>query len=179
MTIVNCPLFIKITVLATNEGRGYIMSGVVLWIILAAVLVVIELETMQLVCLWFAVGALFAAFASYAGAPVTLQLLIFLVCSVVAFVVGRPLLVDKITPKRQAVTNVERIIGQTGTVQQEIDNAKEEGRVDAGGLSWAARSESGEAIAPGVSVTVLRIDGVKLIVRPAQPDTPKESEAQV
>ena len=152
------------------------MGGVVFWVVLAAALIVLELSTTQLFCLWFAVGALVAAFAAYAGAPIVVQLMIFLVCSVVVFIVGRPLLVDKIMPKKH-LTNVERIIGQTGVVQLEIDNAKEEGRIDAGGLSWAARSEGGEIIGPGTIVSILRIEGVKLIVRPAPQETePPESE---
>ncbi|MCL2857068.1 MAG: NfeD family protein [Oscillospiraceae bacterium] len=141
------------------------MSGVVFWVLLAAALVVIEISTTQLVGIWFAVGAFFAAFAAFAGAPLTIQLAVFLVISVVTVWVGRPLLVDKIMPK-QMESNTERMIGQIGTVREEINNTAETGRIDASGLSWAARSEDGKPISVGSRVLTLSLEGVTLIVKP-------------
>ena len=147
------------------------MGGVIFWVLLAATLIVIEISTTQLVCIWFAAGALLAAFASFAGAPLPIQLVVFVVTSAVAFWVGRPLLIEKFTPKRLE-SNTERMVGQPGIVTEEISNTAETGRVDAGGLSWAARSEDGSPISVGRRVLTLRLDGVKLIVKPL----PKEEE---
>ena len=141
------------------------MGGVVFWVLIAAALVVIEIFTTQLVGIWFAVGALFAAFASFAGAPLTIQLLAFVVTSAVAFWVGRPLLIDKIMPS-QMKSNTERMIGQTGVVLEEINNAAGVGRIEASGLFWSARSEGTEPISIGTRVLTLRLEGVTLIVRP-------------
>ena len=141
------------------------MGGVVFWIVLAAALVVIELSTTQLICIWFAVGAFFAAFAAFAGAPLPIQLAVFIACSVVAFWIGRPLLIDKIMPKRLA-SNVERVIGQTGIVLEEVGGVGRPGRIEAGGLSWAARSEDGKPISAGSRVLTLHLEGVTLIVKP-------------
>jgi len=165
---------------ATAARRGdFVMSGVIFWVLLGAALIVIEISTTQLVGIWFAVGAFFAAFASFAGAPLTVQLIVFIVISVAAFWVGRPLLVDKIMPK-QMESNTERMIGQTGIVREEINNAAETGRIDASGLSWAARSEDGKPISTGTRVLALRLEGVTLIVKPLpeQEAPPEESPAQ-
>lgn len=143
------------------------MALAVFWIFLAALLIAIELSTTQMYCLWFAVGALAAAFAAFAGAPLLVTLFIFLVCSVVTFVFGRPLLVEKVLPKRQALSGTERVIGQMGSVVEEIDNTKGMGRVKVSGLLWSARSEDGDRISPNTKVEVLRVEGVKLIVRTA------------
>ncbi len=151
--------------------------GALAWLILAAGLVILESLTVELVCIWFAVGSLLAALAAYVGAAFWLQLLICLVTSIAVLIVGRPLLLDKVTVRRQA-TNADRVVGQLGMVTQRIDNLQQTGRVSANGLDWAARSEYGDAIPQGVPVEVLRIDGVKLIVRPVNPYPPEEEKTQ-
>ena len=137
--------------------------GVVLWVLLAAALIAIELSTTQLYFLWFAVGALAGAFAAFVGAPLPIQLALFLVCSVATFAVGRPMLVEKIMPKRMA-TSLEKIIGQCGVVTEEIAGSGGTGRISAGGLTWAAVSHDGTAIPLGEDVRILSREGVKLIV---------------
>ncbi|MGI6403229.1 MAG: NfeD family protein [Oscillospiraceae bacterium] len=150
--------------------------GALIWLILAAGLIIVESMTVQLVCIWFAVGSLLAAMASYVGAAFWLQLLICLLSSLAVLIVGRPLLLDKLTVRRQA-TNADQVVGQLGMVTQRIDNLQQTGRVSANGLDWSARSEGGQAIPQGMPVEVLRIDGVKLIVRPVNPFPPEEEKA--
>ena len=156
----------------------FAMGGVVFWVVLAAALIIIELFTTQFVCIWFAVGALFAAFTSFAGAPLLIQLVIFLVVSVATVWVGRPLLMEKMAPS-QMKTNTELMIGQTGVVLEEINNAKEAGRVEVSGLYWTARSEDGSVLAAGARILTTRLDGVKLIVKPLaeQENTPGQPTA--
>ena len=137
------------------------------WLILAAVLVVVEGSTVQLVCIWFAIGSLFAMLAALLGLQLWVQLLIFLVSSVAVLVLGRPFLAKKLSVRRES-TNADRVIGQQGLVLETIDNLRQTGRVSANGLDWTARSENGEVIQEGVRVRALRIDGVKLIVCPAE-----------
>ena len=151
--------------------------GALLWLLLAAVLIVVESATVELVCIWFAVGALLAAIATYLGAAFWLQLLICLLTSLAVLVVGRPLLLDKLTVRRQA-TNADQVVGQLGMVTQRIDNLQQTGRVSANGLDWAARSENGQPIPQGMPVEVLRIEGVKLIVRPVNPFPPEEKKEE-
>lgn len=150
--------------------------GAIVWLIIAVVLCVIEGATIQLVCVWFACGSLFAMLASFIGAPVWLQMLIFLVSSIAVLIVGRPILLEKIKPKREA-TNADRVVGQVGLVLEEIDNLRQTGRVSANGLDWSARSEGGERIPEGTQVVVRRIEGVKLIVWPL-PDIQEEKEEE-
>ena len=56
------------------------MSGMVwLWLAVTALSVFVEAATWVLVSVWFAAGALCATFAAYAGASLTVQLLLFVV----------------------------------------------------------------------------------------------------
>ena len=153
-------------------------SGAVFWLVLSVILFVIEGTTVQLVCIWFAVGALFAMLASFVGAPVWLQLLIFLISSTGVLIVGRPFLMDKLVRRREP-TNADRVIGQVGIVLEQVDNVEQTGRVSANGLDWTARSERGEIIPEKSRVLVKYIDGVKLIVEPIREETELSEEGKV
>jgi len=153
-------------------------SGAVFWLVLSVILFVIEGTTVQLVCIWFAVGALFAMLASFVGAPVWLQLLIFLISSIGVLIVGRPFLMDKLVRRREP-TNADRVIGQVGIVLEQVDNVEQTGRVSANGLDWTARSERGEIISEKSRVLVKYIDGVKLIVEPIREETELSEEGKV
>jgi membrane protein implicated in regulation of membrane protease activity len=144
------------------------MSGsvaAVLWIILAAALFVLESATTQLVGIWFAAGAVIAMIPALLGAPLWLQLLIFLITSILFLIWMRPLVKTKISVKKQP-TNADMVVGKTGLVLEDIDNIRGTGRVSAMGLTWTARTEEEQYIPANTQVLVSRIEGVKLIVSP-------------
>ena len=58
------------------------MTEVFAWLALLILLVLIELATMGLTTIWFAAGALVATIAAACGAPVLVQVILFLVVSV-------------------------------------------------------------------------------------------------
>jgi membrane protein implicated in regulation of membrane protease activity len=143
------------------------MDGVyagAVWLVIAVALCFLESITVQFICIWFAGGAFVAMGAAFLGAPLNLQLVLFVITSVLVLVFGRPFLKKRFTPKKTA-TNADALIGTSGTVTEEI--GVDQGRVQTGGLSWAARADSGGAVIPtGAVVRILAIDGVKLIVEP-------------
>jgi membrane protein implicated in regulation of membrane protease activity len=141
--------------------------GVAAWLVLSVVLFVIESFTVQLLCLWFAVGALAGMIASGLGAPLWAQFLVFLLVSLATLIPGRRLFKTKLL-KRIVPTNADQVIGQIAVVQDDIDNIGGVGRVMVSGLSWAARTDGGQEVPAGGEVRVLRIDGVKLIVEPLE-----------
>lgn len=58
----------------------------IIWLVILAVLVVIEIITLGLTTIWFAGGALAALAVSLAGGPLWLQILLFLAVSIVLLV---------------------------------------------------------------------------------------------
>jgi len=141
--------------------------GALFWLIIAVILFVIEGVTVQLVCLWFAVGSIAALIAAALGAPTWVQFLVFLLASIASLFLGRPVLMKLLATKKEA-TNADRVIGSTAVVLEEIDNVRETGRVRAMGLDWTARTQGTERIPFQEQVRVLRIEGVKLIVEPLE-----------
>lgn len=141
-------------------------SGVVLWLVLAILFIVVEGITVQLVSLWFVIGTIPAMIAAGLGANGFVQGLLFLITSIVVLLLFRPMLRKRLTPEAKP-TNADRVIGMTGVVEEGIDNLQETGRVMANGLMWTARSAQDTVKIPVKSqVTVLDIEGVKLIVEP-------------
>ena len=61
---------------------------------------------------------------------------------------------------------MESMIGRQGVVLEAIDNLREQGQVRIGGLEWMARAaEDTDKIPEGTAVEVVKIDGVKAIVK--------------
>ena len=148
------------------------------WLLLAALFIVIEIISLGLTTIWFAGGAFVAALAGLAGVSLTIQVALFLIVSIILLVLTRPVAVKYLDSKTQK-TNSEALIGQKAVVLQTIDNLKTEGQVKVNGMEWTARAKTDEMVIPeGEVVTILEIQGVKLIVEPiSQEKTDLERQA--
>lgn len=101
-----------------------------------------------------------------ANVPLWGQLLLFAAVSLLTVLLTRPLVRRRITPRREA-TNADRYVGMQGVVLQAIDNVQGKGQVKVQGSVWTARAEQEDgAIPEKAAVTVIRIEGARLIVRP-------------
>ena len=137
------------------------------WLAILIVMLVVEANTIALVSLWFAFGALAALIASLLGAEIWLQAVLFLGVSAVLLACLRPLVRKHLTP-RITRTNVDSVVGTQGYVTADIDNVAAAGQVKLGAMYWSARSTSGAPIPEGTLVRVDRIEGVKVYVSPAE-----------
>lgn len=135
------------------------------WIFLTIALVAIEAATVQLVTVWFAIGSLAALVSELFKVPFPLQVVIFVVVSLISLIATRPL-VKKFNHKKIQPTNADRNIGAEALVTQTIDNVKAQGQVSVNGMDWTARAENDEIITEGTLVVVKKIEGAKLIVAP-------------
>ncbi len=135
----------------------------IIWLSIAAFLVIVEIITLGLTTIWFAGGALLAALAANFGAGWVMQLLVFIVASVVLLIFTKPL-AQKHLFKNNEKTNVEGLVGTEARVIAVIDNKKQEGTIMLNGMEWTARSSNDEIIDVGEQVIVKSIQGVKAIV---------------
>lgn len=140
------------------------MNYTILWLILFVVCVVIEIISMGLTTIWFAGGALVSVIASLFQAPLWLQVLLFLLVSLILLFFTRPIAV-KYFNKDRVKTNVEGMIGKQAIVISEVNNLQGTGQVTVGGMEWTARSVSEDATLPVGSVVWIKdVKGVKLMV---------------
>ena len=134
------------------------------WIAVLVAAVVTEAVTNDFVAIWFFPAALVSMLLSLFTVPVWVQILVFVVVGLALVIATRPLCRKLLKGKKQT-TNAPALIGRVCIVTEEIRNIDEVGEVKLGGLCWSARSEDGRIIPVGEQVTVLAVQGVKLIVK--------------
>ena len=138
-----------------------------IWIGFAVIMVVCEAFTSQLVSIWFVLGAVSAAVTTIFTPSIAIQSAVFLIVSLVALIVTKPL-VKKLKDKRGVTsTNADRLVGRTGVVISDIADTHTVGQVKVEGEIWSAKSEKAP-LNKDTKIKVLAIEGVKLIVEPTE-----------
>lgn len=130
------------------------------WLFILLALVIIEIITVDLVSIWFIVGALACCFVSLLTENIFIQLTVFVVVSTVMLLCTRKF-INRVKTRKIIPTNLDRIIGLTGIVTEKITISGGEVSVD--GKRWSAISPN--EIDVGSKVEILAIDGVKLRVK--------------
>lgn len=146
------------------KGRLVLMTAEVLfW--LAAVLVFgfVEAATVTMASIWFCGGAVVAMIAAAVGAPILVQIILFLVVSAVLLACLRPL-AKRITATKKERTNADRILGRRAVVSEAIDPLAGTGAVRVSGVEWTAICD--EPVEAGAVVLIQSIEGVKVHVTP-------------
>lgn len=132
------------------------------WLVVVAALVVIELLTYGLYFAALAVAALVPLILSLLGLPLWVQGLGFLVAAIAALVYVRPLIAKWQGKHPERMTNVASLVGKQATVLQDV--TEDSGLVKVWGEEWTARVREGVRM-KGARVTIDEIDGATLIVR--------------
>jgi membrane protein implicated in regulation of membrane protease activity len=141
------------------------MDPWVLWLIAAVVLAVGEIATMGFFLAPFAAGALAASLASAAGAGTAINLIIFLVVSVVALGALRPLARSHKRAPVLSRTGTAALVGKHAMVLERIANDEGVGCVRLEGEVWTARAyDEDEVIEQGKRVQVMEIRGATALV---------------
>ncbi|OUO88918.1 hypothetical protein B5F40_11970 [Gordonibacter sp. An230] len=136
------------------------------WLVVAAVMAVIEVVSLSLVTLWFVVGGLAAFVANVLGASLFVQVLVFLAVSVLCLAVLRPVFVRY---RERGKKEEPSVLGEHAVVREAVDNDLMTGRVETSDhMTWAARSADGNPIPVGESVVVVGRESVRLIVERRQ-----------
>lgn len=138
----------------------------VLWLGVALALLTLELLTTELVSIWFSIAALLVSIvtAIFPSLHWVWQMLIFALCATGVLILTRPFVKRFLKREDKQATNLDLIIGQTGQIEEDIDNDRSQGTVKVKGIVWNARSQNGEKIPRGTLVRIESLDGNKLIV---------------
>jgi membrane protein implicated in regulation of membrane protease activity len=144
-------------------GFGFVSMRWI-WVALVIVFALIEVFTLGLYTVWFALAALVMVFLSLLDIPLSVQLLIFLAISSVLLIFTRPLAIKKLKLGREK-TNVDSLVGMHALVTRAIREF-EKGEVKLNGQFWSARAEDNSAVPEGTKCEVVKIEGVQAIVRP-------------
>ena len=145
------------------------MAVWLMWLILAAILMIGEVFSAGFFLFWFSIGAAAAGLTALLGANEVVQLIVFVVVSGVLFATGRKF-ANKVTKKQPPGIGADRFVGGIGIVLEEINTPANTGKIRLNQESWRAVSENGEIIPKGVAVKVLRVDGTRVIVQKTEKD---------
>ena len=132
-----------------------------IWLGVFIALIFLELATINLVSIWFAIGALASFAASLYVVDVSIQIAIFVVVSTISLLLTKKF-VSKIRTRKPERTNLDRVIDEVGIVTADVSKL-EPGEVKVDGKRWSAVANKN--IKVGSRVKILSIDGVKLHVQ--------------
>lgn len=141
----------------------------VAWFVLAAVLAAAEIAIPGFFLLPFGIGAVGAAVAALAGADLLIQLVVFLVVSIVAFAALRPVAARLNRGSQPAGVGANRLIDQQGAVLEQL-GPDDPGLVRIDRETWRAESADGSTMLPGTSVRVVEVRGTRVFVVPQSSD---------
>src|SRR3954449_12294821 len=139
------------------------MPDWVVWAVAAAILAAGEAASAALVLGPVALAAAVAAIVAAAGAPVAVQIVAFIISSLAALLILRPVARRHLKMPPHVRTGTAALIGCSATVLKQVD--RDGGQVKIGGEIWSARSyDEDQVIEPGDRVEVLKIDGATALV---------------
>lgn len=137
-----------------------------IWMIIGIGFIIIEIFDPAFFFISLGIGAIITGLLSMLpllGNSVPVQILIFAIFSFISFLFMRKL-GKKVLANPGEETNVYALIGKGGMITKEIPE-EGKGYAKIGGEEWVAIGENNEAIELGAKITVLAIDGNKLIVK--------------
>lgn len=141
------------------------MDAWVIWVVAACALGVGELLTSGFFLAPFAVGGAFAAIVALAGAGAVPQWIFFIVVSLLALLVVRPVARAHLKMAPQIRTGTAALIGRRAIVLERISNDEAIGCIRVDGEVWTARAYDDEqVIEAGTPVQIVDIRGATALV---------------
>lgn len=132
-----------------------------LWIALFALSLILEIATRKKIVVWGLPSALVATIFALCRMPALAQIACFLV------IFGLGLLLCFCFLRTPQGLAIEQTVGKGGIVFEEVDNGCGRGSVKVNGQLYAARSMvDGEVLQKNDRVSVIAIEGARLICRP-------------
>ncbi len=137
------------------------------WLGIAILALIVEAETADMGAICFMPGAVVAMVLAVLRVDPVIQIVVCIVMSITLLVLAKTVLKKYVKKKHKVVkTNADAMEGKNATVEEDIDNSCDAGVVKINGQLWSARMESdSETAAKGEHVTVVRVQGAKLICR--------------
>ncbi len=141
-----------------------------IWLIVAGFFALLEMLTVGFFVIWFGIAALLPmVYSIFFPEQIVVQIVMWAILSVI-LILSTKKLTDKVSPPL-VPTNVYSIIGKQAVVTKEINDEKSQGQIRVDGDIWSARGEKFTDVIPeNTVVEILRIEGVKAIVRASNTD---------
>lgn len=141
------------------------MAAFVWWLVAALVLGIIEVLTVDLIFLMFAIAAVATALAAGLGMPLVGQVVVFALASLVLMFLVRPWAKAHLARSTPDIrTNAQSLVGREAVALTRLTG--QDGRVRLDGDTWSARTVDRAEVPAGTHVRVVSIDGATAVVGP-------------
>ncbi len=137
----------------------------IFWLIAAGIFFIIEMATIGFLVFWLGIGALLAMVTSFLTDSILIQVIVFVITSILLLIFTRPLVNKFVKVPKEVKTNAYSIIGKKGIVISAINNIEGSGQIKIDGEVWSAKSANDDDIAKDTEVEIIEIDGVKAVVK--------------
>ncbi|MBP5313608.1 MAG: NfeD family protein [Eggerthellaceae bacterium] len=135
---------------------------VYVWLGIIVIAGIIEIATVSMITLWFVVGGFAAFMVALFTDNIFIQIIVFIVISILCLVFLRPLILKT---RAKGLKAEPSNVGRTAVVIEEINNDLLMGRIETDDrMTWSAKSSNDAIIPAGSVVTVVGQESVKLIV---------------
>lgn len=157
-------------------GKETVSMYGIMWLIICIILVIVEVATLNLTTIWFAIGGFIAYLTGFVGAGFWGQFFVFVIVSLIMLFFTRPV-ARRYLNKGRVKTNAESLVGQIAKTTSCLNNREGFGSAVINGQEWSAISSDDKIIIEeGEDVEILEVRGVKLVVRKAiAPWKPEEN----
>lgn len=136
-----------------------------LWTLIGAFFLLIELATVSLVSIWFVAAAAVTAVLSVWVESLGWQIVIFLVLSAVFVIAFRSLYKNRIARKKADIKPEDQLVGRYGTTAEATDSHG--GKVLVGDVYWRAVTADGSLIEKNQSVVIKEVRSTTVIIEKA------------
>jgi membrane protein implicated in regulation of membrane protease activity len=137
------------------------------WMIVAALFIVGEIFTAGFFLLPIGIGAAIAGLIALLGGGTVWQLAVFVVASLILFLISRRF-AERVSKEQPPGIGADRFIGEECVVLEDVDNLHDTGRVRMEKEEWRAKSDTDAILKVGMLVTVVRLSGTHLVVKPIE-----------
>lgn len=143
----------------------YLTSNLwLVWMLICILALILEVSSGTFYLMCFAVGSACAVITSLFPTPLWVQVVVFVVASLICVFCVRPFVIKYVHPGHdKRVSNADALIGRTGTVIEPITPEKA-GYVKVDGDEWRAVTENGETLGKGEEVVITNRESIIVTV---------------
>ncbi len=132
-----------------------------IWCVVAFIFIIIEVSTPAMFFLNLAFASLIVSFFAYFNLDITLQVVLFVIMSLVGILILRPYMLKKET-KKQKTGIEEKYINKKAKVIEEINETQ--GAITIYGERWLAREKDNKFVNVNDEVKIVANEGTLFIV---------------
>lgn len=136
-------------------------ASIIIWLIISITFLLIDVFTSSFLFVWFGVGGLFAMIFAILGFPMEMQIIVFLIISLISIAIGYPWAKKRFKVNQRTTKTREEEL--TGTILKAETDIIDTTNIKLDGVLWRAYNK-GEMINKGEKFRVIEFKGNQVII---------------